>query len=95
MLLRDIFSKFSFKSNNEHVFVKCIYAPNDEMNSTGPDNESKTFFKEVFDDSDKDKYTHKATVGDFNVALRHTYDTSGYLHINKYTFGKKTSKKLH
>ena len=30
----------------------------------------------------KSNYTHKITLGDFNVALCHTYDTSGYLHVN-------------
>ena len=75
-VIKGNFSNLSFKVKSEQVLVKGIYAPNSDMNSTGPDNESKAFFKEVFDDSDKDKYTHKVTVGDFNVALRHTYDTS-------------------
>ena len=52
------------------------------MNLTRPDNESKVFFKNVFDTFDEDKYTHKVTIADFNVAHRHTHDTSGYLHIN-------------
>ena len=52
------------------------------MNLTGPDNESKTFFQTVFDDTNEEEFTHKITVGDFNVALNHDYDTSGYLHIN-------------
>ena len=64
------------------MHVKCIYAPNDNMNFIGPDNESKAFFKEVFDDSDEDKYTHKLIEGDFNVALSHTNDTLGYLQVN-------------
>ena len=73
-IIKGNFSKLSFKVKNEHVLVKCIYAPNINMNSTGPDNESKAFFKEVFDDWHEDKYTHKVTVGDFNVALSHTND---------------------
>ena len=40
------------------------------------------FFQKVFDDTNEDKYTHKITLVDFNIALNHTYDTSGYLHIN-------------
>ena len=71
-VIKGSFSKLSFKAKSEHILVNCIYAPNRDMNSTGPDNESKAFFKEVFDDSDEDKFTPKVTVGDFNVALRHT-----------------------
>ena len=52
------------------------------MNTTGLENESRAFFKEVLDDSEEDKYTHKITLGDFNVALNHMNNTSGYLHIN-------------
>ena len=51
------------------------------MNNTGPENESNTFFKEVFDDSNE-KFTHKVTVGDFNVALNYNNDSLGYLHMN-------------
>ena len=40
------------------------------------------FSKEVFDDSNEDKFTHKVTIGDFNVAINHTNDTLGYLHVN-------------
>ena len=52
------------------------------MNNTSPENETNTFFKEVFDYSNEDKLTHKVTVGDLNVALNHTNDTLGYLHVN-------------
>ena len=51
------------------------------MIKTGPENESKLFNKEVFDDSNEDKLTHKVTVGDFKVALNHTNDTLGYLRL--------------
>ena len=54
--------------------VKCIYAPNPDMNLTGP--------QKVFDDTNENNFTHKISTGDFNVALNHFYDTSGYLHIN-------------
>ena len=66
-IIKGNFSKLSFKVKGEYVLVKCVYAPNSDMNSTGPDNESKTFFKKVFDDFNEDKYSHKVTVGDFNV----------------------------
>ena len=52
------------------------------MTNTSPENESDMFFKEVFDDSNEEKFTHKITVGNFNVALNHTNDTLGYLHVN-------------
>ena len=56
------------------------------MNLSGPENESRVFFQKVFDDTNEDKYTHKITLGDFNIAPSHTYDTSGYLHINNPKF---------
>ena len=52
------------------------------MNNNDPENESTTFFKKVFDDTNKDQFTHKVIFGDYNVALNHTIDTLGYLHIN-------------
>ena len=52
------------------------------MNNTGPENESNTFFKKVFDISNEDQFTHKVIVGEYNVALNHTIDTLGYLHVN-------------
>ena len=67
---------------NESVLVKCIYAPNKDMNLSGPENESRVFFQKIFDDTNEEKYTNKITLGDFNIAPNHTYDTSGYLHIN-------------
>ena len=81
-IIKGNFSKLFFKVKNESVVVKCIYAPNIDMNMTGLENESRAFFKEVFDNSDEDKYRHKITLGDFNEALNHMNDTSQYLHIN-------------
>ena len=52
------------------------------MNPNNPNNESTAFFQKVFDDSNEDQFTHKLTVGDYNVALNHAADTLGYLHIN-------------
>ena len=40
------------------------------------------FLQKVFDDTNENNYIHKITLGDFNVALCHAYDTSGYLHVN-------------
>ena len=34
------------------------------------------------DDTGEEKYSHRITIGDYNVALNHDLDTSGYLHIN-------------
>ena len=79
-IIRGNFSKLTFNVKNESVLVKCIYAPNTDMNLTSPDNEGKIFFQKVFEDTNENNYTHKITLGDFNVC--HTYDTSGYLHIN-------------
>ena len=62
--------------------VKCIYAPNKDMNINDPNNESTVFFDKFFDDSNEDHFTHKFIVHDYNVALNHAIDTSGYLHIN-------------
>ena len=53
-ILKGNFSKLTFKVKNEHVLVKCIYAPNKDMNNIDPENESNTFFKKVFDDNNKD-----------------------------------------
>ena len=40
------------------------------------------FFKTVYDDTDKQNYDIRLTVGDFNVAPWHEKDTAGYLHVN-------------
>ena len=44
-IIKGNFSKLTFKVKNEHVLVKCIYAPNKDMNNDDPENESTTFFK--------------------------------------------------
>ena len=67
---------------NEYVLVKCIYAPNKDRNNTSPENESNTFFKKVFDDSNEEHFTHKIIVDDYNVAVNHDIDTLGNLRIN-------------
>ena len=70
-VIKGNFSKLTFSVKNESVLVKCIYAPNPDMNLTGPDNESKTFFQKVFDDTNENNFTHKISTGDFNVSLNH------------------------
>ena len=47
-IIKGNFSKLSFKVKNEYVLVKCIYAPNKNMNNTGPENVRNAFYKEVF-----------------------------------------------
>ena len=42
-VIKGNFSKLTFSVNNEAVLVKCIYAPNPDMNLIGPDNESRAF----------------------------------------------------
>ena len=54
-IIKGNFSKLSFTVKNEYVLVKCIYAPHKDMNNTGPENECNAFFKEVFDNSDKEE----------------------------------------
>ena len=81
-IIKGNFSKLTFNVKNESVQVKCIYAPNNDINLSGRENESRVFFQKVFDDTNENKYTHKITLGDFNIALNHMYNTSGYLHIN-------------
>ena len=65
-----------------NILFKCIYAPHEDSIPKNIENESTKFFNTIMDDTDEDKYTHKLTVGDFNVALNHEADTVGYLHIN-------------
>ena len=74
-VLKGNFSKLMFKVKNKYVLVKCIYAPNKDMNINDLNNESTAFFQKVFVDSNKDQFTHKIIVGDYNVALNHTADT--------------------
>ena len=76
-IIKGNFSKLTFNVKNESVLVKCIYAPNNDMTLSGPENESRVFFQKVFDDMND-----KIIIGDFNVAPSHTHDSSGYLHIN-------------
>ena len=71
-----------FKVKDELVLVKCIYAPNKDMNPNDQNNESTAFFQKDFDDANKDQFTHKVIVGAYNVAINHAADTLGYLHIN-------------
>ena len=33
-------------------------------------------------DTNEDHFTHKITVGDYNVALNHDLNTAGYFHVN-------------
>ena len=63
------------------ILVKCIYVPNKNYNPNDPTNKSSNFFQAVMDDTDEDTFLHKFIVGDYNVALNPTIDTSGYLHV--------------
>ena len=56
-----------------------MYAPNKDSSEN---NESETFFRAVFDDSQDNNVQHTINVGDYNVAPEHNIDTAGYLHIN-------------
>ena len=38
-IIKGNFSKLSFKTKDENVHVKCIYAPNKDLNPNDPDNE--------------------------------------------------------
>ena len=73
-VIKGDFSKLTFNVKNQSILIKFICAPNIDMNTTGPKNESRIFFQKVFDTTNEDKYTHKITLGDFNVALNHMYD---------------------
>ena len=46
------------------VLLKCIYAPNEDSNPDDTENESTLFFNTIMDDTGKEIYTHKFTVGD-------------------------------
>ena len=59
--------------------MKFLYAPNKDSTD---DNESALFFQSIFDDTMDNNYEHVITSGDYNVALNHELDTSGYLHVN-------------
>ena len=44
-------------------------------NDNNNENESTTFLKRVFDDTNEEQFTQKVIVGDYNVALNHNADT--------------------
>ena len=77
-----IFPKLSFKANDQTVLIKCIYAPNEDSNPNVDNKDSTMFFKTVMDDTGDEEYNHRIMAGDYNVALNHEKDTSGYLHVN-------------
>ena len=54
-IIKGNFSKLTFNVKNESVLVKCIYAPNEDMNLAGPENESRVFFQKIFDDTNEEK----------------------------------------
>ena len=62
-VIKGNFSKLSFKIRDERVLIKYISAPNKDLNSNAPDNESREFFKKVMDNTNRDVYTHKIIVG--------------------------------
>ena len=68
-IIKGNFSKLTFNLKDESVLVKCIYAPNNDMNLTGPDNESKIFFQKVFDDTNENNYTHKIWFDDGHMII--------------------------
>ena len=76
------FSKMTFKSEGQSVLIKCIYAPNEDSNPNDDNNDSSKFYKEVLDDTDEERFDHRLIAGDYNVAIDHKLDTSGYLHVN-------------
>ena len=76
------FSKLSFWAENQTVLIKCVYAPNEDSNPNDDNNDSTKFFKTVLDNTDEERYNHRIIVGEYNVAIRHNEDTSGYLHVN-------------
>ena len=76
------FSKLSFTANNKNVLVKCLYAPNEDSNPNDDNNDSTKFLKTVMDDTGDKIYDYRMMTGDFNLAINHEKDTSGYLHIN-------------
>ena len=81
-IIPGYFSRLTFKSEGHSVLIKCIYAPNEDSNPNDIKNESSLFFNTVLDDTNDDMYDHRLIAGDFNIALDHNLDTSGYLHIN-------------
>ena len=58
------FSKLSFKTKNEKVLIKCIYAPNKDSGPNDDKNKSTIFFKKVMDDTGEEKYNHRIITGD-------------------------------
>ena len=102
-MIKGNFSKLTFNIKNESILVKYIYAPNNDMNLSGPDNESRIFFQKVFDDTyDTSGYLH------VNNPSSRDYLTRNIEKCNltdiwrlknpksrQYTFEKKTDKKLH
>ena len=76
------YSRLTFKAEGQSVLIKCIYAPNEDSNPKDTNNESSHFYNLVLDDTDEDRYDHRLIAGDYNVAIDHNLDTSGYLHIN-------------
>ena len=62
----------------ERYLINCINAPNDDSKN----DDTKKFFKNIFDDTSYDEYQHILYTGDFNVALNNDIDSSGFLHVN-------------
>ena len=83
ILLGD-YSRLSLSLGETKVFIKCCYAPNDDMTplDSESDNYSDRFFKTIFDDKTNIDYDVIILVGDFNVAPNHIKDKLGYLHVN-------------
>ena len=70
-------SHLNFKLMDERYLINFIYAPNEDLSN----DDTKMFFKVCFDNSYFHKYNHVLYAGNFNVALNHKLDTSGYFHI--------------
>ena len=69
------FSKLSFKANKD-IFLINAYT---HLIKTVTQMTIKT---KVMDDTGEEEYNHRIITGDYNVALNHNLDTSGYLHVN-------------
>ena len=77
------FSKLSFVHGGQRYLIKCLYAPNKDSTEIDNENESTKFFKEVFDYEYDEDFQNCILAGDYNVALEHDKDTSGYLNTLK------------
>ena len=50
---------------------------------------------QIMDNTGEEKYNHRMITGDYNVALKHDIDTSGYLHVNNPNTREFLTKQAH